>query len=132
MAETLIVPPSLVPRIREGTYGLLVAAAETIVQSAHVHGQPEPVSCANLEHAFAVLGQIGWTGEQDTEEAIELAPEHSKALHASIEMMLPLLTEWFDELDPDDASRPRRSQELLDIRQLAVGFEGTRGEPHGS
>jgi hypothetical protein len=54
-------------------------------------------------------------------------PEHSTALHAAIETMVPLLAKWLDELDPDDASRPDRAEELRPIRQLAVGLEGEHG-----
>jgi hypothetical protein len=43
---------------------------------------------------------------------IELAPEHSAALHAAIEAMDPLVATWFDKLDPDDASRSDRGEEL--------------------
>lgn len=85
------------------------------------------MSRTSLDHAWALLGRLGWTGDQDTGEAIELAPEHSTALHAALETMVPLLAEWLDELDPDDASRPHRAEELRLIRQFAVGLEGERG-----
>src|ERR1700677_2983073 len=125
MAETLTVPPNLVGRVREGTYGLL--AAEAIVRSAHAHEQPEPMSHTNLEHASALPGRLGWTGDQDSGEAIERAPEHSTALHAAIETMVPLLAGWLDDLDLADARRPDRAEELRLVRQFAVGLEGDRG-----
>jgi DNA-binding CsgD family transcriptional regulator len=128
VAKSLTVPVNLVPRVREGAYGLLAAGAEAIVRSAHAHEQPGPMSCADVEHALALLGRVGWSGEQDTEEAIELAREHGAWLHAAIETMNPLLTEWLDELDPDDASRPDRAEELRAVQQLAVGVEVVLGE----
>jgi hypothetical protein len=129
MAKPLTVPPNLVPRVREGTYGLLVVAAEAIVDSAHVHEPPEPTSRAGLEHALTMLDRLGWTSDQDTGQAIELDPEHRTALHAAIEVQLPLLAQWLGDLDPDDRSRPDRAEELRLIRQFAVGLEGERGGP---
>jgi hypothetical protein len=129
MAKTLIVPPNLVVRVREGTYGLLAAAAEATVGPAHVHEQPEPTSRAGLEHALAMLDRLGWTSDQDTGRAIALDPGHRTALHAAIEVQLPLLAQWLGDLDPDDRSRPDRAEELRLIRQFAIGLEGERSGP---
>jgi hypothetical protein len=128
MTKTLTVPPNLVPRVREGPYGLLAVAAQAIEQSAHAHRRPERLSRINLEHAWALLGRLGWTSGQDTEEVIELAREHSTTLHAAVETMVPLLAERLNDLDPDNASRPDRVEELRLIRQFAVGLE-ERGGP---
>jgi hypothetical protein len=127
MAKTLTVPPGLVRRVREGTYGLLAVAAEAIERSAYANEQPEPTGRTNLEHALAMLDRLGWTSEQDTDQAIELDPEHSTALHTAIEAHVPHLAEWLAELDPDDASRPDRAEELRLIRRFAVGLEEGRG-----
>jgi hypothetical protein len=129
MAKTLTVPSNLVRRVREGTYGLLAVAAEAIERSAYANEQPEPASRTYLEHALAMLDRLGWTSDQDTQQAIELDPEHSTALYAAIEAQIPLLAEWLGDRDPDDASRPDRAEELGAFRQFAVGLEGARGEP---
>lgn len=127
MTKTLTVPPNLVGRVREGTYGLLAVAAEAIVRSAHAHEQPESTSRTNLEHALVMLDRLCWTSGQDTQQAIELDPEHSTTLHAAIEAQVSLLREWLGDLDPDDASRRARAEELRLIRQFAVGLEGECG-----
>jgi hypothetical protein len=129
MTKPLTVPANLVPRVREGTYGLLAAAAEAILGPAQVHEQPEPTSRTDLEHALAVLDRLGWTSHQDTGQAVELDPEHRTVLHAAIEVQLPLLAQWLGDLDPDDASRPDRAEELRLIRQFAAGLQGERGGP---
>jgi hypothetical protein len=49
VAKTLTVPPNLVRRAREGTYGLLAVAAQAIVGSAYASEQPEPTSRTNLD-----------------------------------------------------------------------------------
>jgi hypothetical protein len=110
VAKALTVPPNLVGRVREGTYGVLAAAAEAIVQSAHAHEQPEPSSRPNQKDAEAILDRLGWTSDQDPQQAIELEPEHRQTLYAAIEAQVPLLAEWLDDLDPVDPgpSRPRR------------------------
>ncbi|HSZ05170.1 MAG TPA: hypothetical protein VK778_08205, partial [Solirubrobacteraceae bacterium] len=70
---------------------------------------------------WGLLGRLGWSAEKDTGEVIELGiAEHGVALHAAVETMIPLLAEWLDELDPADASRPDRADELRLLRQLAV------------
>jgi hypothetical protein len=128
MPRTLTIPPNLVPRVREGTYGLLAVAAGAIEQSAQAHEQPEAISLTHQEHALALLARLGWSSNQDSEQAIELAREHRASLHAAVEAMIPLLAGWLDELDPDDASRPRRAEELRLIRQFVLELEGERGD----
>jgi hypothetical protein len=132
MAKTLTVAPNLVPRVREATYGLLAVAAGAIAGAAHANEQPEPTSCTHLEHALAMLDRLGWTSGQDTKEAIELDPEHNQTLHAAIEAQVPLLAEWLHELDPDDASRPHRAEELRLIRQFVVRLTEERGGPQSA
>jgi hypothetical protein len=129
MAKPLTVPPNLVPRVRECTYGLLAVAAAATVRSTYANEQPEPTSRTNLEHALVILDRLGWTSDQGTKQAIELDPGHSTALYAAIEAEVPLLAEWLGDLDPDDTSRPDRAEELRLIRQCAVGLEGERGGP---
>ncbi len=129
MAKALTIPPNLVGRVREGTYGVLAVAAEAIVQSAHAHEQPEPTSRTNQKHAEAMLDRLGWISGQDPQQAIELEPEHRQTLYAAIEAQLPLLAEWLGDLVPDDTSRPDRAEELRLIRQFADGLEGDRGGP---
>ncbi|MGD1056431.1 MAG: hypothetical protein ABR992_03365 [Solirubrobacteraceae bacterium] len=129
MTKALTVPPNLVGRVREGTYGVLAVAAEAIVQSAHAHEQPEPTSRINQKHAEVMLDRLGWFSGQDPQQAIELEPEHRQTLYAAIEAQLPLLAEWLGDLDPDDTSRPDRAEELRLIQQFADGLEGDRGGP---
>lgn len=127
MAKALTAPPDLVGCVHEGSYGLLAAAAEAIVVSAHPHEPCTPMSRRKLEHAWALLGGLGWTSNEDNEEAIELAPEQSTTLRAAIETMVPLPAKWLGERDPDDASRPDRADELRLVRQFAVRLEGEPG-----
>jgi hypothetical protein len=129
MTKPLTVPPNLVARVREGIYGLLAVTAEAIERSAYANEQPEPTSRTYLEHALAMLDRLGWTSNQGTEQAVELDPEHSRALYAAIESQVPPLAEWLGDLDPDDASRPGRAEELRLVRQFAVGLGGERGGP---
>jgi hypothetical protein len=79
------------------------------------------MSGPDLERAWTLLVRLGWTDGSDTGNAIELhTAEHGVAVHASIETMIPLLTEWLDELDPSDANRPDRADELELLRQFAL------------
>jgi DNA-binding NarL/FixJ family response regulator len=128
MDKTLTVPPNLISRVREATYGLLADAAAAIEGSAHANEQPEPTTRTSLEHAFAMLDQLRWTIGQDAQgEAIDLASSHSQALHAAIEAQVPLLAGWLDELDADDPTRLGRAEELRLLRQFALQLEGQRG-----
>ena len=90
------------------------------MRSAHAHAKPEPMNRPELERAWALLARVGWSADKDTQQAIELGvAEHGVALHAAIETMIPLLAEWLDGLDPADASRPDRTDELHLLRQFA-------------
>jgi hypothetical protein len=119
--DALAVPPMLVDRVREGAYRLLVAAGETIVRSAQAQDKPEPMSRAQLEHAWALLGRVGWAAGTETSEAIELGiAEHGLTLRAALETVIPLLTGRLDSLDPADATRPRHADELRLLGQFAL------------
>jgi hypothetical protein len=113
------IPPTLLGRVREGAYGLLAAAGEALVRSALVHAQPEPIARPQLERAWALIVQLGWTPGKDT-GATELGiAEHGATVHAAIETMLPFLTAWFNELEPADTRRPepcRRAPATAPIR----------------
>ncbi len=119
--SALAIPPALVGRVREGAFGLLAVTAEAIVRSAHANTKPEPMNRPDLERAWALLVRLGWTADNDRREAIELSiAEHGVAVHAAIETMIPLLTEWLDGLDLTDTARPDRADELELLRQFAL------------
>jgi len=116
---TLMIPPTLLVRVREGAYGLVAAASEDIDQSARACVEPEPESRPKLEAAWGLLDAIGWSDEQDTEAIIELPLiEHGATLLAAVEDILPLMAGWLDELDPADERRAERADELRLLRQL--------------
>jgi len=116
---TLMIPPTLLVRVREGAYGLVAAASEDFDQSARACVEPEPESRPKLEAAWGLLDAIGWSDEQDTEAIIELPLiEHGATLLAAVEDILPLMAGWLDELDPADERRAERADELRLLRQL--------------
>jgi len=116
---TLMIPPTLLVRVREGAYGLVGAASEDIEQSARACVELEPASRPKLDAAWGLLNAIGWSDEQDTGAIIELPLiEHGTTLLAAIEDILPLMAGWLDELDPADARRAERADELRLLRQL--------------
>ncbi len=120
-AGAIAIPPPLAGRVREGAYGLLALAGEAIARSAHSHTKPEPMSRPELEHAWTLLARLGWSAGTDTGEAIELRiAEHGVAVHAAAETMIPLLSEWLGDLDPTDATRPDRADELRLLRQFVL------------
>jgi hypothetical protein len=120
-AGALAIPPLLVGRVREGAYELLAVAAEAIVHAAHAHTKPEPMSRPELERAWTLLVRLDWTADKHRGEAIELAiAEHGVAVHAAIETMIPILTGRLDGLDPTDATRPDRADELELLHQFAL------------
>jgi hypothetical protein len=116
----LMIPPTLLVRVREGTYGLLAAASEDIDQSARACVEPEPTSHPKLEAAWGLLDTIGWSDKQDTGATIELPLPHGVTLLAAIEDILPLMAGWLNELDPADERRTERADELRLLRQLQV------------
>jgi hypothetical protein len=118
--DAFAIPPALIGRVREGAYGLLAVAAEAIVRSAHAHTKPDPTSRPELERAWTLLARLDWTTSTDIGAAIELnITEHGVAIHTAIETVIPLLTEWLDSLDPNDTTRPERTDELHLLHQFA-------------
>jgi hypothetical protein len=116
---TLMIPPTLLVRVREGAYGLVGTASEDIEQSARACVEPEPKSRPKLEAAWGLLDAIGWNDEQDTGAITELTIiQHGATLLAAIEDILPLMAGWLDELDPADERRAERADESRLLRQL--------------
>jgi hypothetical protein len=110
----LAVPPMLVGLVREGAYGLLMTSGEAIVRTAQAHEESEPAIRIQLEHAWTLLGRLGWITGTDEGEVIELGiAEHGVALHSAIEMMIPLARGMACRTRPRrrEPGRPRRSKQ---------------------
>jgi len=118
--HTLMIPPTLIERVREGVYGLLVVAAEDITRSAHAHTQPEPETRPQLDRAWTLLNWLGWIAhDEDVERMLELpVAEHGETLLAALDVTTRLLAEWLDDTDPDDPQKPRKADELQLMRQF--------------
>jgi hypothetical protein len=69
---TLMVPPGLLTRLREGAYSLLGTAGEAVVLSAQACVQPEPETRPQLERVWRLLACVGWNDAAHSGDAIEL------------------------------------------------------------
>ncbi len=117
--HALVIPGALLERAREGAYGMLAAAADEISRSAYAEVPPEPAIRPQLERAWELLKRLGWTAEHDADTMIELSvEEHGATLLAAVDVMIPLLREWLDDLDPADPQRPAKADERRLMHEL--------------
>jgi hypothetical protein len=119
-AATLMIPPSLIPQVREGAVELAKDVAEAIDQRDDLRG------CA--QRLTAVVRLLDALGGDDTGAMVELdIAEHGERLRRAVALMLPLLDNWTNEMKADDSRKPEREDELRLIRQLHVQLAGESG-----
>jgi hypothetical protein len=110
--DALVIPGVLLRRVREGAYGVLAAAADEISRSAYAQVPPEPETRPQLERAWELLRRLE-TADSNAGTLLELSvEEHGATLLAAVDVMIPLLSEWLDDLDPADPRRPAKADEL--------------------
>ncbi|HTD09547.1 MAG TPA: hypothetical protein VK680_11705 [Solirubrobacteraceae bacterium] len=120
MARTLIVPPQVISRLREGAHLQLANAAYEIASSAtawHKDAAPHEEHY-KMEQLWTLLDAIGWAGAVPGPVELDLAT-HSLALLVAIGEIEPNLLEWLAEMPDEDKRKPGRTDELHAVQQFA-------------
>lgn len=131
MSSILMIPPVVVPRVREGAVALLTSLGEELSDATWYLEQCEPLY-KQVQEQWALLDVIGWADEDDTGEMVEAEiASIGKPLKVAVEEMTPSLKQWLGEMDKDDPARPARADELRLMQQFQVqvrrATQGRRG-----
>jgi hypothetical protein len=119
--QTLLVPSSLIQTIREGAYGLLASASDDIARSSHSQVRPEPDTRLRLDQAWALLDRLGWMPCAVEAEQMQISiAEHGETLLAAVDVIVPLLEGWLDDMDPADSQKPEGADAVRLTRQFQV------------
>lgn len=113
-AAVLTIPAT--QRLREGAYGVLVAACESLSAAALTNTEPERGSRDRLLRAWALLERIGW--HAGDEQPVTLGTEHALAVAEALENIGRLLVGWIQETDFESPRRDEYRTELHDLRRL--------------
>jgi hypothetical protein len=113
MSTTLTMPADVIPDVREGLYGLLGVAADTI-GSYLVHPDRDAMvdgfieSRSQLERVFPLFDLVGWS-TRDHRHSVDVdVAEHGQTLKDAVQGYLPHLETW--EAEADDTDRWRAEQ----------------------
>jgi hypothetical protein len=125
--STVTIPPHVIPRVREGAYSTLRDCAEGIDQAGDDPGGHERVR-RRLQATWRLLDAIGWTSADRPRMAVKIDPrDHSEALLAALEPMLPPLEGWLGDLPESDTRRPAKQAEVDAVRDFAAHVRGHVG-----
>jgi len=132
MSSTLMIPPAVVPRVREGALAHLETLGERISTATWDQEKCEALF-ERVEEQWALLDVIGWSVEEDTGEMIEAGiASVGKAVKFVADDMTVSMVRWFGEMDDDDPDRPARAEELRLMQQFRVqvrrATKGRRGQ----
>lgn len=130
MSSTLMVPPTVVPRLREGAFALLMRLGEQLSDATWYPEQCEPLYL-QVQEQWAMLDVIGWADEDDDGEMIEAIASIGKPLKLAVEEMTPSLEQWLWEMDEDDPTRPERAEELRLMQQFRAQIRAATGRRRG-
>jgi hypothetical protein len=128
MSSTLMIPPAVVPRLREGAVALLTSLGAELSDATWYPEQCEPLY-EQVQEQWRLLDAIGWSDEDDTGEMIEAdIASIGKPLRVAVDEMAPSLAQWLGEMDADDAERPARADELRLVQQFQIIAHRATGE----
>jgi len=131
MSSTLMIPPVVVPRVREGALAHLETLGERIAGATWYQEQCEALF-EQVQEQWALLDVLGWSEEEDTGEPIEAdIASIGKAMKFVADDMTVDMVRWFGEMDEDEPERPARAEELRLMQQFRVqvraATKGRRG-----
>jgi hypothetical protein len=132
MRSTLMIPPAVVPRVREGVLSQLETLGERIAGATWYQEKCEALF-EQVKEQWALLDAIGWSAEEDTGETIEAdIATVGKATKFVADDMTVSMVRWFREMDEDEPERPARAEELRLMQQFRVQVRrattGRRGQ----
>lgn len=120
MSSTLMIPPAVVPRVREGALSHLTTLGERIAGATWYQDKCEALF-EQAQEQWALLDVIGWSVEEHTGETIEAdIATVGKATKFVADDMTVSMVRWFSEMDEDDPDRPARAEELRLMQQFRV------------
>jgi hypothetical protein len=124
--STLMIPPAVVPRLREGVLAHLETLGDRIAGATWYQEKCEALF-EQVEEQWALLDVIGWSVEEDTGEMIEadIAPV-GKAMKFVADDMTVSMVRWFGEMDENEPERPARAEELRLMQQFRVQVRRAR------
>jgi hypothetical protein len=127
----VMIPPAVVPRVREGVLSHLETLGERIAGETWYQEKCEALY-GQVQEQWALLDVIGWGAEDDTGEMIEAdIATVGKATKFVADDMTIQMVRWFREMDEDDPERPARAEELRLMQQFRVqvrrATKGRRG-----
>ena len=118
MSSTLMIPPTVIPRVREGAVALLAQLGDELGEATWYPEQCEPLY-KRLQAQWAMLDVIGWNDEDDTGEMVEAdIARIGRALKLAADEITPSLKQWLGEMGEDDPERPKRADELRLMQQF--------------
>jgi hypothetical protein len=131
MSSTLMIPPVVVPRVREGALAHLETLGERIAGETWYQEKCEALF-EQVQGQWALLDVIGWDAEDDTGEMIEAdIASIGKAIKFVADDMTVSMAGWLGEMDEDEPERPARAEELRLMQQFEVqvrrATKGRRG-----
>ncbi len=132
MSSTLMIPPAVVPRVREGALAHLETLGGRIATETWYQENCEELF-EQVHEQWALLDAVGWNVEEDTGEMIEAdIPSIGKAMRFVADDMTVSMVRWLSEMDEDDPERPARAEELRLMQQFRVqvrrATKGRRGQ----
>jgi hypothetical protein len=123
-SSTLMIPPTVRPRLREGFYVRLRDLGTEHSTFALADDGPHDVliqTRAQLERVWRLLDKIGWTDDEDARTlALSVVGEDGSTVIGVTEFMVSLLDGWLTELDPADPCKRDRTDELQVMRLFAA------------
>jgi hypothetical protein len=129
MSSTLRIPPTVVPRLREGAVALLTRLGDQFSDATWYPEQCKPLY-EQVQEQWRLLDAIGWSDEDDTGEMVEVdVASIGKPLRLAVDEMTPSLEQWLGEMGEDDPERPARADELRLMQQFQAQVRRATGEP---
>ncbi len=116
MTAKLSVPVQVIGRVREGAYGVIVAASEALSAAALVQAKPERESRERLIRAWSLLERIGWYAVNDPPAVVLDAAEHAGAVADALGNITRLLATWSQKTE--QANRDELRAELHELRRF--------------
>jgi hypothetical protein len=128
----VMIPPAVVPRLREGALAHLETLGERISTATWYQEKCEALF-EQVQGQWALLDAIGWDAEDDTGEMIEAdIASVGKPMKVVADDMTVSMAGWFGEMDEDEPERPARAEELRLMQQFRVqvrrATKGRRGQ----
>jgi hypothetical protein len=117
MSTDIPIPIAVAPRLREGARSLMRTLGCDLEGAAD-----DPPAFGELQErlrgVWGLLDVIGWSDENDHGEIAVDLDEHSAALLAALDMILPMLAEWLAEMADDDPDKSSREAEYRLVQQF--------------